>query len=173
MLSATVALSLARLFLRDSIYTLKLHRRGVHYETRANTGILRRLTVQMVMKFEYMVVHDDMPLQEVISKAADTEVSDFIVTDSQGHYCGILTSTDIRTALLQPEALPLLVAGELTRTKVPTVSPSETLDVVLDKFSHHDVNRLVVHSEDNVDHFIGTISRAALMRRYQQELDKA
>ena len=127
----------------------------------------------MVMKFNYLVVHDDMPLQEVINMAADTEVSDFIVTGRDGHYYGILTSTDIRTALLQPEALPLLVAGELARTKVPTVSPSETLDVVLDKFSRHDVNRLVVHSEDNVDHFVGTISRAALMRRYQQELDKA
>ena len=46
------------------------------------------------------------------------------------------------------------------------------LDVVLNKFSHLEVNRLAVHSEDNDHQFIGMISRAALMRRYQEELQE-
>ncbi len=169
MLSATVALVVAQLLCRDSIYSLKLHRRGVHYETRANTAILRRLTVRMVMLPDYAVVHDDTPLSEVMRRAADLEVSDFIVVDKDEHYHGLLIAADIRTALLQPQALPLLVAGELAR-QVPTVGPAETLDEVLNKFSRMDVNRLAVHSETDDDRFIGMISRAALMRRYQKEL---
>ena len=170
MLSATVAMAIAQLLYRDSIYTLKLRRRGVQYEMRANTAILRRLTVKMVMTPNYAVVYDDVPMQEVVKKAAELEVSDFIVTDHEDHYYGVLIATDIRTALLQPEALPLLVTGELARRKVPTVGPSETLDVILDKFSRLEVNRLAVHSEFNDHKFIGMISRSALMRRYQQEL---
>ena len=172
MLSATVAIGIGRLMCRDSIYTLKLRRRGVQYESRANTAILRRLTVEMIMQSNYGLVHDDTPLQEVMQKAAHEEVSDFIVTDRNGHYHGLLIAADIRRALLEPESLPLLVAGELARTEVPTVSPSETLDVVLDKFSRLEVNRLAVHSEHNDHQFIGMISRAALMRRYQEELQE-
>ena len=171
MLSATVALFIAQKLFRDSIYSLKLHRRGVHYETRANTAILRRLTVQMVMQPSYAVVHADTPLQDVMTKAADLEVSDFIVVDQDGHYFGLLTAADIRTALLQPQALPLLVAGELARTEVPTVAPHETLDVILNKFSRLEVNRMAVHSTGNENHFIGMISRASLMRKYQSELE--
>lgn len=170
MLSATIAMALAQLLYRDSIYTLKLRRRGVQYETRANTAILRRLTVRMVMDHQCSVIHDDLPMQEVVKMAAEQEVSDFIVTDHEDHYVGLLTAVDIRTALLQPESLPLLVTGELARTKVPTVGPNETLDEVLDKFSRLDAHRLAVHSEYNDHKFIGMISRAALMRRYQQEL---
>jgi CIC family chloride channel protein len=170
MLSATIAMAIAQLMCRDSIYTLKLRRRGVQYESRANTAILRRLTVKMVMDPDYAVLYDDVPMQEVVKKAAELETSDFIIIDHDDHYLGLLTATDIRTALLQPEALPLLVTGELARQKVPTVGPRETLDIVLDKFSLLEVNRLAVHSEFNDHKFIGTISRSALMRRYQQEL---
>ena len=98
------------------------------------------------------------------------EVSDFIVTDHADHYHGLLTAVDIRRALLEPESLPLLVTGELARTNVPTVGPNETLDGVLDKFSRLEAHRMAVHSEFNDHKFIGMISRTALMRRYQQEL---
>ncbi len=171
MLSATVALILARKLYHDSIYTLKLRRRGVQYETRANTAVLRRLTVKMVMQSNFAVVHDETPMQDVVKQMADLEVSDFIVLDKDNHYHGLLIAQDIRTALLQPEALPFMVAGELARDKPPTVGPEETLDVVLDKFSRLEVNRLAVHSMKDPHKFIGMVSRASLMRRYQLELE--
>jgi CIC family chloride channel protein len=171
MFATTVALAVAQFLCRDSIYTLKLRRRGIMYETRANTAILRRLTVKMVMQSTCTTVYDDTSLQEVIRRAVDVEHADFIVIDHAKHYHGLLVGADLRAALLQPEAVPLLVAGELARTKVPTVSPEETLDKVLDKFSRLDVNSLAVHNQHNEDDFIGMITRASLMRRYQQELD--
>ena len=173
MFSATIAVGIAQLLCRDSIYTLKLRRRGVMFETRANTAILRRLDVGMVMIPSCAVVHDDTPLQEIIRQAVGMELADFIVTNHEGHYCGLLVAADLRAALLEPEAVPLLVAGELTRTKVPTVNVDETLDKVLDKFSRLDVNSMAVHSRDDENKYIGMITRASLMRRYQRELELA
>lgn len=172
MFSTTVALAVAQLLCRDSIYTLKLRRRGVHFETRANTALLRRLTVQMVMQPRCTLVYDDTPLQEVMQKAVDMELADFIVVNHAQKYYGLLVARDLRTALLQPESVPLLVAGELARTNIPTVLPDETLDTILDKFARLDVNSLPVQSSHDEHTFVGMITRTALMRRYQQELEK-
>ncbi|OPZ98259.1 MAG: putative voltage-gated ClC-type chloride channel ClcB [Planctomycetes bacterium ADurb.Bin412] len=163
---------MAQLLCRDSIYTLKLRRRGVHFETRANTALLRRLTVQRVMQPRCTLVYDDTPLQEVMQKAVDMELADFIVVNHAQKYYGLLVARDLRTALLQPESVPLLVAGELARTNIPTVLPDETLDTILDKFARLDVNSLPVQSSHDEHTFVGMITRTALMRRYQQELEK-
>jgi CIC family chloride channel protein len=170
MFAATVALAVAQLLYRDSIYTLKLRRRGIQYENRVKTAILRRLTVRMVMHPKCTTVYDDTPLQDVIKKAADLETADFIVTDHHQNYHGLLTGRDLRAALLQPEAVPFLVAGELGRTNAPAVTPGETLDNVMDIFSRLEVNSLPVHSQTDKNKYVGMITRAALMRRYQQEL---
>jgi len=172
MFSATVALAVAQLLFRDSIYTLKLRRRGIRYETRVNTAILRRLNVRMVMQPHCIVVQHDTSLQEVIKKAVEIETADFIVTDHEGNYLGLLIAKDLRATLLQPEAVPFLVAEELTHTNVPTVSPEESLDKVLDIFSRLEVNSLPVENP-HTHEFVGLITRAALMRRYQQELQTA
>ncbi len=170
MLSATIATAIAQVLYRDSIYTLKLRRRGIQYETRANTAILRRLTVQMIMQDTFTRVYDDTSLQDVIRMAVDLETADFIVTDHAGKYHGLLIGEDLRAALLQPEAVPFLVAGELARAEVPTVKENDTLDTVLDKFSRFEVPGFAVVGEKCETEFVGMVTRAALMRRYQQEL---
>ncbi|MCP4710944.1 MAG: chloride channel protein [Planctomycetes bacterium] len=170
MFATTVALVIAQLLYRDSIYTLKLRRRGIQFETRANTAILRRLNVQMVMNPKCTIVFDDTPVQEVIKKAADLETSDFIVIDHNDNYYGLLTGSDLRAALLEREAVPFLVAGELARSKVPPIGTKESLDKVLDIFSRLEVNSLPVRDAEHKGEFLGMITRAALMRRYQQEL---
>jgi CIC family chloride channel protein len=169
MFSATIALAVAQLLFRDSIYTLKLRRRGIRYETRVNTAILRRLNVRMVMQPHCVVIQHDTPLQEVIKKAVEIETADFIVADHEGHYHGLLIAKDLRATLLQPEAVPFLVAEELAHNNVPAVSPDESLDKVLDIFSRLEVNSLPVENPYTHE-FVGLVTRAALMRRYQQEL---
>jgi len=170
MFATTVALAIAQLLYRDSIYTLKLRRRGIQFETRARTAVLRRLTVQMVMHPQCTIVFDDTSVQEVIKKAADLETADFIVIDHNDNYYGLLTGADLRAALLEREAVPFLVAGEIARSKVPPIGPRETLDTVLDIFSRLDVNSLPVRDVEHQGEFLGMITRAALMRRYQQEI---
>jgi CBS domain-containing protein len=61
-----------------------------------------------------------------------------------------------------------MIVGELMRTGLPTVTRDDTLDVVLDKFSRHDVSSLPV--VDTGERVKGVITRARLMRKYQAAL---
>jgi CBS domain-containing protein len=81
----------------------------------------------------------------------------------------MVVADDFREALVYRESIPLLQVSELRRCDLPTVSPQETLDIVLDKFSRSDVQSLVV--VDDRDQITGLITRSCLMASYQKALD--
>lgn len=172
MFAAIVATFGAQLLLRDSIYTLKLRRRGVRVGMLTDLTILRRITVDDLEHEAVQVVHPHEPLQTLIDLAGETDASDFVVVDNEEVYQGMVTAHDIRVALLQPEAVSLLVVGELVRSEVPTVNGRETLDVVLDKFARSDIESLPVAGLNDDSRIEGLITRQAVMRRYQEELDR-
>lgn len=172
MFAAIVATIFAQRLCRDSIYTLKLRRRGVRMGTLADLTILKRITADQVRTNRAVCVLPEDPLQRLIDLATENEVGDFVVVDEQGAYRGLVAAGDIRTALLQPEAVPLLVVGELMRSGVPTVLPNETLDNVLDAFAHSDVDSLPLLAAADGSRVELLITLQAVMSRYQEELDR-
>ncbi len=173
MFAAIVSTAGAKILLADSIYTLKLRRRGVRLGTLADLTILRRLTARQVPLVKTQFVQPDDPLQKLIDLAGTSESPDFVVVDDQGEYLGMVTAQDIRTALLQPEAVPLLLVGELLRPEVPKVSPHESLDSVLDKFSRGDCAALPITTPGDEEEIAGLVTRQGVMAMYREELDKA
>jgi CIC family chloride channel protein len=170
MLACVVATGIARLVFRDSIYTLSLRLRGVRVGTMADLTVLRRLHVEQVNLEPAVVVRDSDPFQRVLDIASASNVTDFVVSDKRGSYIGMLTADDIKTALLQREAVPLLLVAEVMRPDVPIVHASDDLATVLDTFARHDVARLPVTLANGSGQVIGLVSRGALMKRYQSAL---
>ena len=169
MFAAVVGTIVARLVSKDSVYTFKLSRLGVRMGAMSDLTILRRLTSQDVPLKEAIPVLESDSAQKLLELMEKTGASDFVVTDVEGHYAGMVVSDDFREALVYRESIPLLQVSELRRCDLPTVSPEETLDIVLDKFSRSDVQSLVV--VDDSDQITGLITRSSLMARYQKALD--
>jgi chloride channel protein, CIC family len=170
MLASVVATGVARRIMADSIYTLSLRERGVSVGGHSEHVLLRRMNVEQVTLEPASVVQPSDPFQRVLDLMTQLQVSNFIVIDKQGHYIGMLTEDDINIALMQREAVPLLLVGELMRPDVPFVRNSDDLAHVLDVFTRHDVDHLPVCLEQSPGKVIGLISRAGLMRRYQDGL---
>ncbi|MGD0540410.1 MAG: CBS domain-containing protein [Tepidisphaeraceae bacterium] len=85
----------------------------------------------------------------------------------------MVVSDDIQMASLDREAIPLLVVNEMVRHDLPVVKHTDDLGMVLEAFSRHEVSHLPVTMNSRPNHVIGLISRAGLMRRYQQMLAEA
>lgn len=172
MFAAIIATMFAQKFCRDSIYTLKLRRRGVRFGTLADLTILKGISADQVRTAPAITVNAEDPLQKLIDLAVDNEAGDFVVVDDQGAFQGLVVAGDIRTALLQPEAVPLLLVGELMRSGVPSVHPAETLDDVLDAFARCNVHSLPLMSAADGTHVDALITRQAVMTRYHEELER-
>ena len=74
------------------------------------------------------------------------------------------------TALIQRDAMPLLLVRDVMRRDVPIVRSADDLSTVLDAFTRLEVDHLPVCLPKSPGKVIGLISRSALMRRYQEGL---
>lgn len=173
MLAAVVATVVAQLIDRDSIYTYKLRRAGILIGSGRDLLLLRRIPASDCAHtpLPEEPVYPSDPLAKLITLHAHHHVPDFPVIDPEGRYVGMVTGTDMRAALIDREAIPLLLVAELLRTDLPTVEPSDTLDSVLDKFARHDVASLCI-LEPTTDRPRALLTRREVMHRYQQELER-
>jgi chloride channel protein, CIC family len=166
MLACITATGLAKLLFRESIYSLALRGRGVRMGTGSDVRFLSRHFVEQVPLDPASVVQPTDPLQRVLDLISQMNVSNFVVIDHEGRYLGLLAERDINTALMQREAVPLMIVAELMRNDVPMVRNTDDLATVLDVFSQFDVSHLPVCLEHAPGKVIGLISRAGLMRQY-------
>ena len=170
MFAAVVSTVVARFVCRDSVYTFKLSRMGVKMGALSDLTVLRRLAPEDVNLQQATIVKHTDSAQELVNLMESQGTSDFVVVDDHNKYCGMVTSEDLRAALVYREAIPLLQVSELQRSDLPTISYEETLDIVLDKFSRSDVESLVLLSaKGGIE---GLITRSQLMKRYQIALDE-
>jgi CIC family chloride channel protein len=170
MLACVVATTTARLIFPDSIYTQGLRRRGLNLNSHADMNLLRRLSIEQVALEPAVRVHFGDAFQKIIDLSAQTGAGDFVVVDGSGQYLGMIVAEDIRTVLMQREAIPLLTCGEVMRTDVPVVKNTDDMSTALAIFAGSDVSRIPMAVTNSPEHVVGLVSRAALMRRYQQEL---
>jgi chloride channel protein, CIC family len=174
MLAAIVSTTLARKLMPDSIYTSKLRRAGVRIGTARDLSVLRHVHVSSVtptpLPREQVYASD--PLSKLITLHAYHNVPDFPVVDSEGKYIGMVTGADMRTALIDREAIPLLLVAELMHTELPAVQADETIDGVLGKFTAHDVSSLCMTDAFGGGKPIALITRANVMARYYAAMDE-
>lgn len=171
MLAAVIATVTAQLIERDSIYTLKLRRRGVLTGHSLDLTVLRRITAREVPLVPQVSVRPEDPVSKLLKLNREYQVADFVVVGDHNEYLGMITSQDVRTAFSEYEAIPLLLIEEIMVRSLPTITPNEGLDSVLEKFSTHDVSSLpMVDESGSYPTVMGLITRGRLMARYHQAL---
>ncbi|NJL31372.1 MAG: CBS domain-containing protein [Phycisphaerales bacterium] len=170
MLVAVLATTIAKLFDRDSIYTVTLREQGIRVGALADLTVLRRMQINPAMVSPVEAMRADTPAQRLLDIAANIGGSEYVVIDKNDHYLGLVRSADLRLALIQKEAIPLMLVEDLARNDVPTLLLGDTLEQVMDKFNREDVGSLpVLDVEKRV---LGAVTRAELMKHYLKALEE-
>jgi CIC family chloride channel protein len=172
MLAAVVATGVAQLIERDSIYTYKLRREGLLAGLLRDSAIMRRIPISACERVALPKepVYPSDPLSKLVSLHAYYSLPDFVVVTQEGTYMGMVAGADMRTALIDREAIPLLLVAELLRVDLPTISIDERLDTVIDKFSNHDIASLAIVDREGKP--IELVTRASVLKRYRSALDQ-
>ena len=130
LLAIIVATGTSRLLTHDTIYTLKLRRRGVNIGTAPANTALHTIQVQDVMSSpgpipQGTLVNDGARLLVASGRPA------LPVTTSCGGFAGVLTTRAITDALAKDDDSSALTAADLSEL-TDTVLPGSTLDGALD-----------------------------------------
>lgn len=132
MLAIVLATLVSRLLARDTIYTLKLSRRGVDLDR--NEPPRAAAAVRTVMEEVPAPLPEDTPLDEAARVLPLTEHGVLPVTDAAGAYRGVITARAVAEALDDDEDPPATIADltELPAAITADETLSDTLHQLID-----------------------------------------
>jgi len=167
-LMVTVVLSagVSSLMSRDSIYTLKLRRRGIDIVRGRPANLMEVLTVADAMRPLPTSLADTDTVGEVIDRLSAADVDALPVVNADGTYRVAVTSREIEEVALANRLD--VTAAELVRT-TPTLSKNESLESALGALVEHDQTGLPVVSADSAQ-LVGWVTHRDVLRAYNTRL---
>ena len=163
-LVAALSTIVARIFERHSLYTAELAALGVRLGSAGDMSALRRLRVSDVTLKPAVIVRGSAWATSLVELASRGE--DFIVLDDEDRLEGVVGARDLRLALVNREALPLLQVRDIARTGVRAVDRDLPLDHALDL-----LERGPLPVRDASGAIIGVVTRSRIMRAWRRSMD--
>ncbi len=156
---------------RESIYTLKLIRRGVDLQKGRELNVLRSLQVRREMSAAAETVPPNATFGSLLVKVNERPSTYYYVVADDGTLAGVVSLAELTEHIPDAPVLQnLLVASEVARADVPAVSIDADLDEVTKLFDARSREELPVLDERG--RFAGVIGRRQIVEAYNRELLK-
>ncbi|MCP5059235.1 MAG: chloride channel protein [bacterium] len=170
-MAACVLSSLVAMFLsRDSIYTMKLIRRGINLHQEDDPNLLKSLYVRDIVDREPCILGASAGLQEILTEIVESNRTEIFVVEND-QLLGAVYFSELRRVLLEQDHLrALVVAGDLLETDRPTVTLEDDLDRVMQILTSEQVEEIGVVDRDDSSRLLGSVARRDVMAAYNQEL---
>ena len=166
MLATVMSTLVSRFISRESIYTLKLTRRGIHIQQGKDIDILQSIKVKDAMTTDIDVVPLNLPISKLAEEFERTKHHGFPVVDEANQLSGIVTIQDLRSAFEKGSCENKVVADIATLDNVLVATPDEPMGDALRRLATRDIGRLpVVQSKSNRT-LIGLIRRNDIIGAY-------
>ena len=172
MLSCIIAAIASGQLLRDSIYTLKLARRGIDIKEGKEVNVLKSMFVKDVMNPNVETIPEALPLGQMAERISKSKFNSFPVLNPENELIGILSFNDYNEAIFDENLKDLVVARDLATTDLVTISMDDNLWTALEKISAKDFAVLPVVSAQEPNKLAGVVSRRDIIGAYNKAVLK-
>jgi CIC family chloride channel protein len=131
-------------------------------------SVLRALKVRDVASDRYVTVPEDMHLGDIVEILKAKDVSYLHMVDNDGGLKGIISFSDIRSALHEEGLKYLVIARDVATTDIITIRPSDSIQDALYKMGRSGISHLPVVEENDVGKIIGTLNKKDVMAIYNK-----
>jgi CIC family chloride channel protein len=166
MLATVVSTILADQLSKESIYSLKLARRGIRLERGQDIDVMQGVLVGEAMSTKLDTIRADVDVTELGHIFAETHHHGLPVLDENDDLFGVVTLQDLAQAK-ERGALDGLKVGDIATRSLLTVYPDEPMWVALKRLGTRDVGRLPVVDRQNPHRLLGMIRRSDIIRAYR------
>jgi CIC family chloride channel protein len=161
----TSTLLSGRLLDRETIYTMKLTRRGVRLRRGRMLDVLESVRVEEVMS-SAVTVPPGTPVEELTDFFFKANRNAMPVLGDDGELIGIVSLSDVRRVLESDEDVSALKVRDIMTDQVLTAYPDESLNEVLQRMAPRDLSRLPVISRGTPAALLGVVRRNDVVRAY-------
>lgn len=168
------AVLVSRIFLRESMMTEKLARKGVTVPSDYEPDVLKGIRVSKAMNPHPITVPPETLVSDLAAKIIGHDSGWnsprlFPIVGEDGILLGIISRADVMAAMETSPDANVLDAGIENPI---TIHPDETLDEAADRMIRHGVGRLPVVDRSNPRRFYGLLTRREILRTRQHRLDE-
>jgi chloride channel protein, CIC family len=169
MFAIVVATALSNRLTRDTIYTLKLRRRGIDIEAPRARRLMARTPVAAAMGRPPRPLAVEQPASEIIERFASERSDSLPVTDADGVLLGVVAAVDLERAVTR-DSTQTRLAADLMR-EAPAVRADDTLeDAVAVLAAGDDEGIPVLDAEGRM---VGWVTHRRVLRAYRRRAASA
>jgi CIC family chloride channel protein len=168
MAGVIVSLIVAERLHPESIYTLKLARRGIHLRRGKDVDVMESVRVEEVMVRDPVTVPVALPINRLAGEFIRTGRHGFPVIRADGKLFGVVSLEDYRNLIgRSPESADRMTVGEIASTDIVTVFPDNSVGIALQRMAPRDLSRLPVVARDDPRRLLGVVRRNDIVRAYE------
>ncbi|MBN1484629.1 MAG: chloride channel protein [Chloroflexia bacterium] len=170
MLATVISTIISRVISPESIYTLKLKRRGVHLQQGQDIDVMQGVTVGEAMTTELDVVQLGTPLEILLDEFARTHHHGFPVVDEEGLLAGVVSIRDLERARQGGSLEGKTVADIATTRDLLLAHPYEPMWKALHRLGVRNVSRLPVVEHEGSRRLVGVVRRSDIIQAYDRAI---
>ena len=168
-LAAGIATIISHQWLRgESIYTLKLSRRGIRLRSGRDIDIMDSVAVSEVMTRDPKSVEPGLPVSDLTDLFLLHNSHSFPVVDGDKSLLGMVSLADYRQAAQGDRPLKDLKVIDIATRKPIVAYPDESLRIVLRRMAPGDLSRVPVLDRTRPTRLVGVIRRNDIVRAYER-----
>jgi CIC family chloride channel protein len=173
MVSCIIAVLLASYLKKESIYTMKLIRRGINIFEGKDINILRALSVKDVLNTEVETIQAHDNFNEIIKNLLRSRHQEYFIVDEGTRLLGMTSLHDIKEFLKDEEYLSgLVIAADIAQAPGAYLHENDNLDLVMHQFGRNNMDELPVIEDDSTLKLIGSVRRKDVIDAYNREIFK-
>lgn len=169
MLSCIIASFLTVGLHRESIYTMKLKRRGILFKEGRELNVLRSLSVKDLISQDYEAFLNTEQVGNIIDRAIGGKYHAFQIIDEDKNYLGCFALNQLKKLVQDKDILDSFVIAQDIAVPGIYIDYEDNLERAMEIFGREDVAEIAVLKDKK---FVGVIKRKDVIEAYNHEIAK-
>lgn len=164
---AAISYGTCRMFTPYSIYTKRLAKRGELLTHQKDQSVLTLLKMDSVIETDFIPVHPDMCLKQMVDVISKSKRNLFPVTDNDNNLLGVVLLDDIRNIMFRPDLYRRMKVERFMSMPPAKVELGTPMEKVMKTFDDTKAWNLPVVDKGK---YVGFVSKSKIFNSYRQVL---
>lgn len=167
MIVSSISFAISKRFEKHSLDVKNLAKKGHAFTSNKDTNILSTLNTNSIIQTDYLTISPDENLEKLVDLISHSNQVIFPVVAADNKLLGIVHFNDIREIIFNPYRVKYTLIKEIMVQPVAIINPSNSMELVMDKFESSKKAFLPVISDDK---YYGFISKSEALEAYRTKL---